>query len=264
MNKFEKYLRGAVNAWDFLIDVPLPEPVRTRFGKKVDASTILAGFPLVGAVAGVVLALVALFCTAVFRPVAGCTIFAILAVAFLDLKDSGRGVALLTGWFLMRRNGISFPEALPQLKGDWDRLNHPLASVFVSLLELGKAALLFSLAFYGGKFWIYMILVGAFTVQGLLAMEPERGSGVPLLPVPPENRRYAWWAFGILSFFAFLYFPFGVVAAVCVVYFTATGLAGYFERNFGGVSSDFITLAGALTELLLLLVGVLSISMFHP
>lgn len=261
MTKVEKYLRGAGRAWDFLIDFPLPEPIRGKLGGKVDSTTVLAGFPLVGAVVGVLLALAAVFCSAVFKPVAGSIIFAILTVAFLDLKDSARGLGLLTSAFLVRRSGIPLSEALPRLTGDWERIGNPLASAFVSLLELGKAALLFTLAFYGAKLWIVVILVGAFTVQGMLATEPDRESGVPILPVPRENRRVGWWTAGIIGLCVLLFFPFGLLAAAFVVYFCATGFAGYFRRNFGGVTPDFITLAGSLTELFLLIVGVLSVSM---
>ncbi len=263
MTKVEKYLRGAFHAWDFLIDFPLPDSIRERFGKRVDTTSILAGFPLVGAVVGILLALVAVTCTAIFKPVAGSIVFAILAVAFLDLKDSGRGLGLLTSAFLVRKSGIPFSEALPQLSGDWSRINHPLASVFVSLLEIFKAGLLFTLAFYGAKLWIFVILVGAFTVQGMLATEADRATNVPLLSVPRENRRVGWWTFGILCALTLFFFPFGVLAAVFVVYFTVTGFSGYFRRNFGGVSSNFITLAGTLAELFLLIVGVLWVSMFY-
>jgi len=261
MTKVEKYLRGAFHAWDFLIDFPLPESVRGRFGGKVDSTTVLAGFPLVGLAVGLLLALAAVFCSAVFKPVVGSIIFAILTVVFLDLKDSARGIGLLTSAFLVRRNGIHLSEALPRLTGDWERIGNPLASVFVSLLELGKTALLFTLAFNGAKLWIVVILVGAFLVQGMLATEPDRESGVPILAVPQENRRVCWWTAGIIGLFALLFFPFGVLAAALVVYFCATGFAGYFRRNFGGVTPDFITLAGSLTELFLLVIGVLSVSM---
>ena len=54
-----------------------------------------------------------------------------------------------------------------------------------------------------------------------------------------------------------LAFPVGMIGAAAVVYFCATGLARYFEKNCGGVTSDLITLSGAVTELLLLLVDIL-------
>ena len=133
----------------------------------------------------------------------------------------------------------------------------PLAAVFVSLLEVAKAALLFALAFGGAKLWIAVILTGAFTVQGMLALEPDRDSGVPLLPVSLENRRLGWWMAGIIGVVLLLFFPFGVIVAGAVVYFASSGFAGFFRRNFGGVSADFITLAGALVELLLLIAGLL-------
>ena len=244
MMKPEKYLRGAFSAWEMLIDFPLPAALRARLGGRTDATSKLVGFPLAGAAAGILLALAAVFCSVVFKPVAGSIIFAVLCTAFLDLKDSGRGLGLLTSCFLLKQHGVPMVDALPRMTGDWDAIGNPLAAVFVSLLEVAKAALLFTLAFYGAKLWILVILAGAFTVQGMLAADPDRESGVPLLPVPHENRRAGWWAFG-------------VIAAGAVVYFCATGFAGYFRRNYGGVTSDFITLAGSLTELLLLIVGVL-------
>ena len=257
MTKPEKFLRGAMGAWEMLIDFPLPEAVTRKFGGRVDSTSKLAGFPIVGAAVGILLALAAVFCSMVFKPVAGCVIFAILATAFLDLKDSGRGLGLLTSCFLLRLRGVPVAESLPMLTGDWNKIGNPLAAVFVSLLEVGKAALLFTLAFYGAKLWILVILAGAFTVQGMLATEPERDSASPLLPVPHENRRSGWWAFGIISVVLLPFFPFGVIAAAAVVYFAATGLAGFFRRNFDGVTPDFITLAGTLVELVLLILGVL-------
>ena len=257
MTKPEKLLRGMIGAWEMLIDFPLPDSFVRKFGGRVDATLKLAGFPLVGVAVGILLALAAAFCSLVFKPVAGCVIFAILATAFLDLKDSGRGLALLTSGFLLRYRGVPFREALPGLTGDWNRIGNPLAAVFVSLLEVGKAALLFALAFGGAKLWIVVILAGAFTVQGMLALEPDRDSGLPLLPVPQENRRRGWWMAGIVGVVMLLFFPFGVIAAAVVVYFASTGFAGFFRRNFDGVTPDLITLAGALVELLLLVAGLL-------
>ena len=257
MMKPEKYLRGAFGAWEMLIDFPLPAALRARLGGRTDATSKLVGFPLAGAAVGILLALAAVFCSVVFKPVAGSSIFAVLCTAVLDLKDSGRGLGLLTSCFLLKQHGVPMVDALPRMTGDWNAIGNPLAAVFVSLLEVAKAALLFMLAFYGAKLWILVILAGAFTVQGMLAADPDRESGVPLLPVPHENRRVGWWAFGILYLIMLPFFPFGVIAAGAVVYFCATGFAGYFRRNYGGVTSDFITLAGSLTELLLLIVGVL-------
>ena len=245
MTKPEKLLRGMIGAWEMLIDFPLPDSFVRKFGGRVDATSKLEGFPLVGVAVGILLALAAAFCSLVFKPVAGCVIFAILATAFLDLKDSGRGLALLTSGFLLRYRGVPFREALPGLTGDWNRIGNPLAAVFVSLLEVGKAALLFALAFGGAKLWIVVILAGAFTVQGMLALEPQ------------ENRRRGWWMAGIVGVVMLLFFPFGVIAAAVVVYFASTGFAGFFRRNFDGVTPDLITLAGALVELLLLVAGLL-------
>lgn len=257
MMKPESFLRGAFCAWEMLIDVPLPAALRARFGGGTDTTSQLAGFPLVGAALGLSLALVGAICSFLFQHVAGSIAFALLCTLFLDWKDSGRGLGFLTSCFLQKQRGIPMDDALQEMTADWNRIGTPLSAVFVSLLEVGKAALLFTLAFCDAKLWILVILIGAFTVQGMLASEPERESGVPLLSIPQENRRIGWWVFGILYLILLPFFPFGVIVAGAVVVFCATGFAGYFLRNCGGCGSDLITLAGSLTELLLLVVGVL-------
>lgn len=241
MMKPEKYLRGAFGAWEMLIDFPLPRLCAPGSAAGRMRLRSWSDFRWQGRPVGILLALAAVFCSVVFKPVAGSIIFAVLCTAFLDLKDSGRGLGLLTSCFLLKQHGVPMVDALPRMTGDWNAIGNPLAAVFVSLLEVAKAALLFTLAFYGAKLWILVILAGAFTVQGMLAADPDRESGVPLLPVPHENRRAGWWAFGILYLIMLPFFPFGVIAAGAVVYFCATGFAGYFRRNYGGVTSDFIT-----------------------
>ena len=61
MIKPERLLRGMIGAWEMLIDFPLPGSLVRRFGGHVDSASKLAGFPLVGAAVGILLAFVAVF-----------------------------------------------------------------------------------------------------------------------------------------------------------------------------------------------------------
>ncbi|MDR0933002.1 MAG: hypothetical protein LBM70_08310 [Victivallales bacterium] len=257
MVKLKKNIQGALNAWEMLIDFPLPEAVTHKFKAKSDTISTLIGFPLVGLILGILLAFAAFFCTVVFKPVAGSVIFAILAVAFLDLKDSGRGLGLLCSGFLLRLRRLPLAEALPMLTGDWNKITNPLSAVFVSLFEIAKVALLFTLSLYGAKLWIIAILVGAFTVQGVLATVQERNTDSAILPISRDKMQGIWWVSGVIYAVLLMIFPFGVIVAAATVYLCSNGFAEYFKRNFNGVTPDFITVSGAVIEFILLLIGVL-------
>lgn len=95
MSRIEKLYRGTLSAWGMLIDFPLPEYFRRQLGRGADSLSTACGFPLVGVAVGILLAIAAGFCSVVFNPVGGGIVFALLAAAFLEFKDSGRGAALL-------------------------------------------------------------------------------------------------------------------------------------------------------------------------
>ena len=257
MSRIEKLYRGTLAAWGMLIDFPLPEYFRQQLGRGVDSLSTACGFPLVGVAVGILLAVVAGFCSIVFNPVAGGVVFALLAAAFLEFKDSGRGAALIGSFFLLRQRGYTAADALPRLNSDLAGLNNVMIGLLLGILEAVKLCFLFLLCFFQAKLWIVVVLSGAFFVQAYLAMQPVAGGAPPLLPVSPENRMRLWRILAVLYVLLMLAFPVGMIGAAAVVYFCATGLARYFERSCGGVTSDLITLAGSFAELLLLLIGIL-------
>ena len=127
----------------------------------------------------------------------------------------------------------------------------------LAVFELLKALFFFLLCFYGAKLWLVVILVGAFTVQGTLAMLPDSESGKPFLAISEENHKKIGIAAAVIYVLLMLAFPVGIIAAGAAVYFIATGFRRYFLHEFGGVTANWITLAGAITESVLLLVGIL-------
>ncbi len=258
MVKPEKLYRGMLAAWEMLIDFPLPAEIRAPLRRGCDPVSRAAGFPLVGVTVGLALVSVAWFCSVVFNEVAGSVVFAVLATAFLDLKDSGRGLGLQTSLFLLRGRRVPLTEALPALNSaDLNAVGSPAAAVFLALLEVLKILFLFMLSFFHAKLWIVTVLVGAFTVQGVLAMQPDVTTQQPFIPLPPESRVRIWRPFAVIFVLMMLVFPIGMIVAGAAVYFIATGLSRWFDRTFGGVSAAWITLVGAVTELGLLALGIL-------
>lgn len=257
MNKPEIWLRGAVAAWEMVIDFPLPEPVRRRGAGPVPGGVVLAWLPLIGLLAGAVIALAAYLVGAVLNPVAGSVLFALLGVLFWDCKDSGRGVALIASLFWRKLQGEPMVEALPELDSNVMHVTSIPAAVFLTVLEILKLALLFLLSFYGAKFWLGALLAGSFSLQGLLATRAGRQGAAPLLILSgAEDQRAFLLTSLVVWVICFLFFPLATLAAVLILNLTSGALARGLERNYGGVTADLITLSGALAELLLLLVGI--------
>ena len=148
MSRIEKLYRGTLSAWGMLIDFPLPEYFRRQLGRGADSLSTACGFPLVGVAVGILLAIAAGFCSVVFNPVGGGIVFALLAAAFLEFKDSGRGAALLGSFLLLRQRGVPAAEALPRLNSDLVGLNNVMAGLFLGILEALKLSFLFLLCFY--------------------------------------------------------------------------------------------------------------------
>lgn len=257
MVRVDKWVRGTLAAWKMLIDFPLPSGLEEYRRRGCDQFSRLIGFPLLGLAIGVVLVLVAAFCSAVFNRIAGGIIFALLATAFLDLKDSGRGVGLLLSLLLLKFRRVPFRESLGALNPELVQTDSPQLTVLLAVFELLKALFFFLLCFYGAKLWLVVILVGAFTVQGTLAMLPDSESGKPFLAISEENHKKIGIAAAVIYVLLMLAFPVGIIAAGAAVYFIATGFRRYFLHEFGGVTANWITLAGAITESVLLLVGIL-------
>ena len=216
------------------------------------------GFPLVGVAVGILLAIAAGFCSVVFNPVGGGIVFALLAAAFWSSRILGGAPRLLGSFLLLRQRGeCRRLKRCRDSNSDLVGLNNVMAGLFLGILEALKLSFLFLLCFFQAKLWIVAVafrrifragVSGDATVCGRCSAIASGRAGEPDAAVASLARALC---------VADAAFPVGMIGAAAVVYFCATGLARYFEKNCGGVTSDLITLSGAVTELLLLLVGIL-------
>ncbi len=251
------FATGVITAWEMLIDLPLPTALRKKFRRRADPAMTLMGFPVVGLLFGVAAWLAGTLFHNLFNPVAASLLWALLVAAALTFKDYGRGVSLLGSCFMLKLRGEPAAEAAVRAESGISILNHPAATLFLGLFEILLVVFLYLLASYGATGWITVVLTGAFTLQGYLALHAEDLAGSPLLPVAPEEHRRLWITAGIIGLLLVFVFPVGVVAAAAIVYFASTGFAGYFRRNLGSLTADQVTLVGTFIEFLLLFTGVL-------
>lgn len=257
MVKIDRWIRGIGGAWEILIDYQLPAFLEKYQTRSADHLARLIGFPLLGLVLGVVPGLIALFCAITFNRVAGCIIFTLLTAVMLGLKDSWRGSGLLLSFLLLRIRGISTSESLNALNPALVKTDSPQVMMLFAIFELMRAIFLALLCLYGSMFWLIVIMVGSFTIQGVLAVLPEIQSGKPFLAIPEENYNKIAIPTAVIYVLLMPFYPVGIIVAGAAVYFIAVGLRRYFLNTFNGITSNWITFAGAITENILLLIGLL-------
>ena len=240
-----------------VIDFRLPQLISS--GKKVAPSRRmqLMAFPVLGAICGLLMVFVGSFSLHVFNPIAGSLLFAVLAVLFLEFKDSGRGLSLFLSLVLSLLNGEEWRSTLPRLSADLNRpLTTPLSVVFLSLLEVSKLLFFFTLAFYNTKYWLVIVFCGSFAMQASLMLMPQSGSKIPFLAVSPDDRNSLWYAAIPFALLSLLYFPFATIAAVAFFFVFQRFVQQALKEELQGVTANTITLAGTITEYALLIIGI--------
>lgn len=251
--------QSMVAAWEMLIDFPVPGELKKKFGGKVGDGVKLLGFPLLGVICGVILALAGQFCATVFNQIAGGVIFALLTLVFWDLKDSGRSLGVLGSFAALKIAKVSGENVWNNLNSNFMELKNPASLLVVVFLELFKFAVFFLLYRYSGKLWLIMVLAGGFTVQGYLAGLRDI-AGSPILSFTPVDAKRMWVTLAVISLFMMLFF--GSLSPFFAFLLTlAAGvlLSRHFEATLSGVNIDAITFAGAATEVMLLFFSLLMI-----
>ncbi len=257
MYRIEEWSRGIFYAWNMLIDFPLPTVLEKRLQGSTPQLLRLISFPLLGVLIGVAIALIAGACGILFNKIATGMIFALLGIIFLDFKDSGRGVSLLLSLIMLKLRKVPFDDAIEVINPDLIKSNLAQPLAMLVAIELVKLLLLFLLSYYGVELWLVVILVGGFAVQGALAMLPDQETGKSLLAISHEKQRMLGWMVAVIYVILMFRFPVGMIASGAIVYIIATGFRRHFQAEFGGITANWITLVGAITENMLLLVGIL-------
>ncbi len=245
-------------AWELMFDWKLPGFLASRRqGPGGDLTMLLA--VLLGTAGGVLLAFIGAACRLIFAPLGAALVFAVIALIFLETKDSGRGSGMLLRVMplIIRRQPVL--PALPYLEpvtlreiGDGERCWSAAALLIVKLGSL------IYLGYIGAWGWIVAVCSLAFAVQIYLATLPGMNTSEPLVrpAFPPE----ATWIVGI---FPVLFVAVHYLQAALLAIAVAGVLAVLARRNFvqvcGGVTGEMVSLTGSMAEVLLLLSGILMI-----
>ena len=233
MNRLEEIYSSFCNAFEMVIDIPLPEKLR-REGEENPFLTAMF-IPVVGIAAGILLSAAGVICTS---GAAGSLIWAFAAAAFIELSDSGRA-----GMFTSERAArMIYKESAP---------------TFVPVLLMGisifKLAALFLISFAGKCGYMVPFFTAVFTVEMYLAVY---GGKNPVLTVEEEDRKGLWIAPALVFFIFFWSYPYAVL-------FTAAASAAVVMlfrkrmRTDYPVTGDDITCVAGAVQLLLLLIAII-------
>ncbi len=246
-------------AWQLIWDFPMPGILRNAAGKeKANPYFTMLAVPVTGLAAALLLLIFFKFCTWIFSGIAPAMLFAVAATLFLDCKDSGRGLSLTVTAASLLTGGTDITPALPKLRpADLNEFKGAVPAAVMVLLELFKLWGFFILARYGAAVWIIAVLVLSFTVQGVMMTLRDLNGTEPFLAVMPPRHLHIWIAATVLILFLGLSLPKAALAGLVCSFIFAVICRNWFERIFGGATAEMVTLAGSVSELMVLLLGLL-------
>ena len=256
-NKTFSWLSGVIAAWEMLLDIPVPGFIRKFTAKKPpQVIAVAAGFTILGAAAGLLLAAFGgILNSSWINRFAAALLFSLAATAFCEYKDSGRGFRLLLSAIRRKLSGCTVMEAVSDAAhddGSFERSSGSLVSICILLFELIAFALL---AYNRTCLWSIAVFAGAFTIQMLFATL-YNGSGA-FLPVPQNRMKQIWIAPLAVAVILFLFFPAATIVAAAVVGCIGQIIHRDLAASQTPVSADMITLSGKITELIMLLCGMI-------
>ncbi|MHB9138020.1 MAG: adenosylcobinamide-GDP ribazoletransferase [Victivallaceae bacterium] len=247
-------------AWEMLIDFPVPVSIKNAgkdFEENVFSPLIQMCFPVVGVVAGLILFIFGGILSLLSMKISGAVIFAITLTFLTEFKDSFRSLGAMVSLFdqLLAKKPLEY--AMINLDNDVRNATGPLSSLVLVLSVLLKLFAFGMMFYYGFYYWIILVLVLSFTIQGHLAAASVLNTGLPLVEITHETRLYIW---GVAAFFVlFILFkaPYPSLIAFAVAFVFANLVRRFCEIKFNGVTIDIISLSSYIFELFTLLLGVL-------
>ncbi len=259
---FKLFLQSCFGeAWELVMDWKRPS-----FLKKEEDLTppnpyfVMLAIPVTGALAALALLLLWKICLWFLPGTGAAILFAVAAAIFIDCKDSGRGQSLIITLITAAMRNVNITQILPVMKSSsLNSLAGAVPAAVLVLLELFKLWGFYMLARMHATVWIFAVLVLGFAMQGTLMCMVNLNDGKPFLAVPHARQLHIWFVPLFVMLFLAIGLPAAALVAAAAVFVTVFLCRNWFEKIFGGVTSEMITLAGAVTEIMVLLLGMLFI-----
>lgn len=254
-----QWIKSFLNAWEMLIDIPLPAFFDNDDYDDSEKEELLACFPIVGFVIGMSCYIIA-WIILIFSPsnLAAAIIGAIVITLLLEFVATTGTIAKLATYVTLKSEK-SDPITIHTALEEGTSINNTPNPIFFLSLYLLKLFSIALLIYENQISWLIILFTMSYLVRSQMATWKDLRDSQPIIEI--ENPLYATkipWIIAILiSLFVagFAYFP-----AVVVIAIVAFFLLKYFDRvakvELGGITAPIIGVAGTATEIVFLLIGI--------
>ncbi len=263
----KQIIRSCANAWEMLLELPLPEKVTSWLAdEENETSDNENGEMITQLCFPVVAMLLSLFCIIIaallsnLHRVSAALIFAFVLTLLSELRDKGRGSGTLSSLVILKVNGHTLPQAMFNLTSDLRTIEGAVGAATLTMMIILRFLAFFLCSFYNFSFWLIPVLVLNYTIQADLATFPNINSGEPFLEVDARQHFYVWTVAAFFCCFVLFKAPILTLIALGGSFLFAIAVKRFVEQSLGGVTGNVITLAGYITEITVLTLGVIGLS----
>ena len=250
-------IKSFKNAWDMLIDFPLPLNIEDETGADEESDDLIpASFPVVGAVLGAIMYMTVFLISLIItvKP-ASAFIAAILVTLGSEILVTSSNTSTLTLFIMGKISRMSDSEIDTVLESKL-KFDYPLPLILFLTLYLLKVFCIGLVIFYGKISWLILVFTLSYLVRSQLSQLSARNTSEPLIEV--EDEKYSikipWIVSGIIAVWAGLsYLPSALV--MLALTFALITLLKKHAASTNGVSAPIIGFYGAASELLFLIAG---------
>lgn len=262
---FRYYFIPFFQAWEILVNLPIPESVKSKLiddedlEEDIDQPTILLACPIVGAIIGLCIYLSGILLVNALGKLAGALLFGLIIEIFLEIITSGRGLASTVFVIESLLHSATFEESLNQIDDEWENSRNTTGILALIILFLLRVFCLGSLVYGGRLSWIIVTLTLSCTVQGNLATESDLETGESFIDIEGENSIYKilWLITAAILFVVGYTYLLAALIALVISWMLAYHMHSYCRENLGGISTKIITFTGYGAETIILLIGIL-------
>ncbi len=246
-----------------LLNIPLPVALFGKADPDQEDKQLLACFPLVGALVGIIMYTIA-WAVAFFFPVssAAAVLGAIILSLISESISTGGNISTLTSFICARQNKLTGADMVYSLEQGNAHSNATDLMFFLSLYLL-KLFCIGLLIYHARTSWLIIVFTMSYLIRSQMATWNNLRTSQPLIEAEDEidSVRAPWTlAIVIIVIAGISYLP-AVLIITIIAYFIIKYFKKITDKELGGVNGLIIGTAGTAAELIFLIAG---IAMLRP
>jgi len=241
-----------------LLNVPLPAALLDTADAEQEEKYLLACFPLVGAVVGIVMYTIAWLVMFLFPVSAAAAVVGSITIALItEYISIGGNISTLSSFICARKNKFSGQEMLSAIENESPHRN-TIDLIFFLSLYLLKLFCIGLLIYHERTSWFIIVFTMSYLIRSQMATWDDLRTSQPLIEIEDKNASIkAPWFFAsfIILIAGISYLP-AVIIIIIATYLIIKYLEKIVDNELGGVTGSIIGTAGTAAELFFLLAGI--------